>query len=269
MASEKALQQARALMDVADSATDDPRRTRIDLVQVANDIARRARGDDELRRLVEKVSDFLGGQSISADTLKLAVETGHGWPATLTAIEPGPKSYFYAALRLLGHAALRNGSLTTNFEALAGDVAGWTERVQRTLDAWDGGWADALTLTAAQAAAKSDDFRRRLTAAAWDVQQLCTGNELPMWDDFSQGSSEPTWPPLDLGVQPIQGGMDDNERFNGGWDAGTAGAVVGGIAATFAACLAGFGSTGHGGEMVACIVVVVVILIAILVWAFW
>ena len=45
MASQAALEQARELLDRAEAATDDPRRTRIDLLQVANYIARQARGE--------------------------------------------------------------------------------------------------------------------------------------------------------------------------------------------------------------------------------
>ena len=249
MVSEAAMTQARELMDLANMATDDPRRTRIDLVQVANYIARLARQDEQLRSLVASVSDFLSGQSISAEALKLAVETGKGWPAALKAVDPEPVSYFHAALRLVTHAVLRHESIAKDFETRARDVAGWTASVRRMIDGWDAEWAEALTLTAADMAAGSDEFRHRLVAAAWDLQQLVVGNEVPTWSDIISGPTEPTWPPLKLGVYPILGGMDDQERFEGddSWKKGTAGAAVAGAGTTAAACL-GFIATGSFGS---------------------
>jgi hypothetical protein len=262
MVGEAAMTQARELMDFADKATDDPRRTRIDLVQVANYIARQARQDDQLRSLVASVSDFLGNQSISAETLNLAVETGKGWPAALKAVDPEPVSYFHAALRLLAHAALRHESIAKDFEARARDVAGWTARVRRMMDGWDAEWAEALTLTAAEMAAGSDEFRHRLVAAAWDLQQLVQGNEVPTWNDFTSGPTEPTWPPLNLGVYPILGGMDDQERFEGdGWKNGTSYVAAGGSVTTAAACFVGFGATGSNALIYVCVVAAVALLL--------
>ena len=259
MVSEAALKQARELIDLANNATDDPRRTRIDLVQVANYIARQARQDEALRKLVAELSGFLSGQSISDETLKIAAETGGGWPGWLEAIIPGPASYYHAALRLVGHGALRNAKLSNDFEARIRDVEGLTASAQRTMEAWDEGWAEALTLTAAKMAAKPAEFRNRLIAAAWDLRQLSTGDEVPTWSDFVDGPTGPSWPPLNLGVYPILGGMDDEERFDSdGWigSAGGGAAIV-----TLTACAVGFGATGNDEAMAMCIIGVVVLIL--------
>ena len=130
MASQAALEQARELLDRAEAATDDPRRTRIDLLQVANYIARQARGNREWRDLVSYVSDFLGGQAITEEDLRGAAV--NGWPV-IEAV-PGPASHFYAGLRLAGHTALRSPALIDDFEARMGDVRSLTERVRRTVE---------------------------------------------------------------------------------------------------------------------------------------
>jgi hypothetical protein len=178
------------------AATDDPRRTRIDLLQVANYIARQARGNSELRDLVSYVSEFLAGQALKEEDLTAAAK--QGWPAIESV--PGPASHFYAGLRLAAHGALRRSELIDNFEARVADVGRLTENVRRTIEALDTDWASAVTLVAAEMAAEPGEFRSRLIAAAKDVQALVTSDELPTWDDFAEGPAGSAWPPLRLGA---------------------------------------------------------------------
>jgi len=264
MVSAASMKRAHELLDFADSATDDPRRTRIDLVQVANKIAQRARQDESLRELVGLASRFLEGQTISSETLEQATKTGHGWPAPLRAAERGPASYYHSAMRLLMHAALRQIASTSDFEERTRDVTAWRQRLERALDVWDDDWAEALTLAAAERAATPGDFRRRLVAAAWDVGLLVDSDELPTWADFVDGPTGPIWPPLVLGVPPVQGAMDDEERFDGG---GWGDAAGGGTAAAVVACAGGFFATGHYAEGFLCILGVVALLAIVLIIA--
>jgi hypothetical protein len=206
MASAAALKQAREFLEQANAATDDPRRTRIDVLQVANYIARQARENSKLRDLVSDVSKFLARQVISKEDLDVAAKKG--WPV-IEAV-PGPVSYFHAGLRLAAHAALRRPSLIDNFEARVRDAEGLSASVRRTFEALDADWASAMTLVAADMAAEPGEFRSRLIAAAKDVQQLITSDELPTWDDFAEGPAGSAWPPLTLGVCPLS--VDDGTR---------------------------------------------------------
>ena len=256
MASEKALQQARELLEWANAATDDPRRTRIDLLQVANYIARRASENSELRDLVSYVSKFLAGQTITGEDLDLAAKIG--WPV-IEAL-PGPASCFYAGLRLAGHTALRSPSLIRNFEAVVADVETLTASVRRNIEAMDPDWASALTVVAAEMAAEPGEFRSRLIAAAKDVQQLVTSDELPTWADFEPRAVS-DWPPLTLGVYPILGGRWDEKNDD------VKRATAGGIAVAVA-CEILFDATKTNGLKTAACVISVVVLIVILIVLF-
>jgi hypothetical protein len=252
MASAAAITQAREFFELANAATDDPRRTRIDLLQVANYIARQARENSTLRDLVADVSQFLGRQAISGKDLEVAAEKG--WPV-IEAV-PGPVSYYHAGLRLVAHAALRHPSLINNFEARMRDVEGLSASVRRNIQAMDAEWASAMTLVAADMAAESGEFRSRLIAAAKDVQQLITSDELPTWDDFAEGPAGSAWPPLTLGVYPVLGGRwkETEENWSEGGGAG--------VAVTVFACMAGFGAMGDLLKMLACVLGVVAIIVA-------
>jgi hypothetical protein len=253
MASDAALTQAREFIEQANVATDDPRRTRIDLLQIANYIARVARGNPELRNLVSEVSEFLAGQAVSGKDLDLAAEKG--WPVIEAA--PGPISYFYAGLRLAAHAALRRSSLIDNFAERVRGVEGLTASVQRTIESMEPDWASAVVVVAADMGAESEEFRRRLSAAAKDVQQLVTSDELPTWDDFAEGPAGSAWPPLALGVYPVLGGRfrDDPDKDWEYWDE-----AAGGGLGTAAVCTVAFGSEGDIGKVFLCVLGVLAIL---------
>jgi hypothetical protein len=231
----------------------------LDLLQVANYLALQARQNAELRSLVSQVSEFLGGQFVSAEDLGAAARTGNGWPV-IEAL-PGPGSYFHAGLRLAAHSALRRPALTENFEAIFSDLEGLTTTVRRTLDAAGPQWARDLTLVTAEMAAEPGEFRSRLIAAAKDVQQLVTGGELPTWDDFNEGPPWSAWPPLTLGICPVMGGAWREDPKD--WE----GVVGGGALTTFAACAIGFGTTGHTAEAWACVggVLFILVVVAIIV----
>jgi hypothetical protein len=65
------LEQPRELLEWANETADDPRRTRLDLLQVANYLALQARQNAELRSSVSQVSEFLAGQSVPAEDLTI------------------------------------------------------------------------------------------------------------------------------------------------------------------------------------------------------
>jgi hypothetical protein len=251
------LEQPRELLEWANETADDPRRTRLDLLQVANYLALQARQNAELRSSVSQVSEFLAGQSVPAEDLSVAVRTGNGWPV-IEAL-PGPGSYFHAGLRLAAHSALRRPALTENFEAVFSDLETLSTAVQRTLDAAGPQWSRELTLATAEMAAEPE-FRSRLIAAAKDVQQLVTGGELPTWDDFTEGPPWSAWPPLTLGICPVMGGAFREDPKD--WET----VVGGGSITAFVACGVGFGTTGRPVEAGVCIggVIAVLILVAII-----
>jgi hypothetical protein len=248
------LVQARELLEWANEATDDPRRTRIDLLQVANHLAYRARQSSETRDLVADVSDALSHQVVTARTLRAATTAGQGWPA-IEAI-PGPGSYFYAGLRLVGHGALRRITQVDNFEELLSDAERLAALVRPQIDTMGPEWASTLTLAAADMAAEPES-RSRLIAAAKDVQHLLTNDELPTWADFAEGPAGSAWPRLTLGICPVFGGAfrEDPDKD---WEQPIGGAGIG----TLVACVAGFSATGNTGLIAACVVGVFVILAA-------
>jgi hypothetical protein len=93
VASDSAIRRARQILDGADLAGDDPLRTRIDLLQVTNYLARQARGKAERRELLAYIRRFSQSQIVTGDDLDVASESG--WPV-MEAL-PGPMSHFYAA----------------------------------------------------------------------------------------------------------------------------------------------------------------------------
>jgi hypothetical protein len=254
MASARALEQARELLNWANEVTDDPRRTRIDLLQVAHFLAARSRRSPELRALLTEIKDFLAGQVVPEEDLRTAAETGGGWPIIRSL--PGPASYFWAGLRIIAHGALRRPVLTDNLESDVDDVAGLTEAVRDTLQQMDQEWARGLTLATAEMTAASDEFQNRLVAAAKDFQQLVAGGEFPRWDEFAEGAEVTEWPPLTLGICPVLGGARNENPKD--WEQ----VVGGGALTTFAAC-ALFIAMGDTEKGVACMVGVVVVLIIV------
>jgi hypothetical protein len=261
MASNPTLGQARELLEWANEAKDDPRRTRLDLLQLANFFADRAGRSREMRDLVADVRDTIARQVVTARDLEAAVRRGQGWPV-IEAL-PGPGSYFFAGLRVAAHGALRRCALVDDFEARLGDVTRLAAAVRPAIDTMGPEWAGTLTTAAADMATEPES-RSRLIAAAKDVQQLVTNGELPTWEDFAEGAARSAWPPLTLGICPVSGGAF-REDPDEDWDVQATGY---GGAFAIAACVAGFAATGNAGLIAACVfgVIVLVSVAALIAW---
>lgn len=203
-ASDAAIAHARDILNRANETDDDPRRTRIDFLQVANYIAARSACNPELHEVVGVIEEFVRNQIVSAEAIDAAAK--NGWPV-IPAI-PGPLSHFHAAMRLAADATLRNRRFIDTFEESINDIGAFRKRVTKALASSEPDLCSAITVVASEMAASSVDFRRRIIAASKDIQQILTGGELPRPADFDGPlPPEAEWPPLRLGCPPILGGL--------------------------------------------------------------
>ncbi|ANP48327.1 hypothetical protein J2Z21_003681 [Streptomyces griseochromogenes] len=251
MASDAALEHAQAILDRFTRGDEDPRRTRIDLLQVAHCLARASRQDAELRELLGYVREWSGRQAVSADDLDEACKGGY----PIVQAMPGPIGWAYATARLIGHGALRAEGMSERLEQAVQDSSGLSERVRGALERSESDLFSALVALAGQRADESDLFRSRIIAAAKDAHRLFSDDELPRPIEFRRPRpATPDWPPLRLGITPI-GGSRFDEDPDGDWgDGGGGGGSI--------SCSINSGQSA--GENAACVAVIVVVVIVIL-----
>ncbi|MFD8394770.1 hypothetical protein ACFV2N_37660 [Streptomyces sp. NPDC059680] len=252
MASDAALEHAQAILDRFTKGEEDPRRTRIDFLQVAHYLARSSRQDSELRELLGYLREWSGRQSISANDLNTACRDGYPIVQSM----PGPIGWAYATARLVGHGALRTEGMSESLEQAIRDSSGLNERVRGALERSEPDLFSALVALAGQHAEESDLFRSRIIAAAKDANRLISDDEMPKPIEFRRPRlGTPDWPPLRLGIAPI-GGSRFDEAPDGDWGDGGGGGS-GAIGCSI-------NSSQSAGENIACVVVVVVVILVII-----
>jgi hypothetical protein len=257
MSSYAALAHAAEILDTFTATEEDPRRTRIDFLQVANYLANRSREDEVLFRMLRDVSRWSAAQTFTEEDLAYAAE--RGWP--IIEALPGPIGYYYSAARLVAHGGLRSARFVESFEDRVADSNGLAEQVRHVLGESEPDLLSAGLRIAAERATEDRLFRSRLIAAAKDVQRLVTDGELPARQRFSPGDTEPLpeWPPLRLGVLPIGGGRwdedprDDWDSGGGGWTGSASGSCSINSSQTAA----------QNAACVAAVVIVIIIIIAV------
>jgi hypothetical protein len=103
MTSDPAMGHAEAILNRLTSGDDDPRRTRIDFVQVAHFAAHASSEDRRVGSVLAGVRSLIAAQNITVEDLHAAAR--RGWPVMRTV--KGPESYVFAAGRLIADGALR------------------------------------------------------------------------------------------------------------------------------------------------------------------
>ncbi|WP_169988745.1 hypothetical protein [Microbispora sp. H10836] len=217
MPSDQALNHARQMLEELRADDSDPRLSRIDLIQIANYLARTAGSNDQLGSTLRRVHRWADGQRISNDAIINVIQRTGGSPR-VRGIASG-LGWPLAAMRLVGHWGVQHPTLIERFESTVNDSGPLGERVESVLHGTERDFFDALLSIIGDRVVDSPNARSQIIAAAKDCSSLFEGDEFPAASRLGpQLHPRSDWPPLRLGTRTIMGGRWDEDPHD--WDGG-------------------------------------------------